>query len=102
MEEKPYPDMTDRDVLERLLPIVQESIETDRVKGDTLYEIFKYLEERLEKVDGDPAGAREVEKKGQLQDPEIQEIVKEVMDRHGGTITIFTNCHIESVTIENQ
>lgn len=99
MSEQPYPDMTDRDALEKLLPIAQDLIETDRAKGDILYEIFKYLELRF---DGDPAGAREFEKKVQLHDPEIQETVREAMDWQGGTITIFTNCHIESVTIKSE
>ena len=71
MEEKPYPDMTDRDVLERLLPIAQDLIETDRAKGDTPYEIFKYLETRLER---------------------IQETVKGIRAWPGGTISIISNC----------
>ena len=95
--EQSHPDMTDRDVLEKLLPIAQELIETDLAKGDILYEIFKYLEDRL---NGDRTVAREVEKKVQLQDQEIQETVKEVLDRPGGTVNIISNCHIERVTIK--
>lgn len=95
MEEQPYPDMTDRDVLEKLLPIAQDLIETDRAKGDILYEVFKYLETRL---DGDPAGARG----GQSPGPRNQECVREPMDRAVGTVIIFTNCKIENVTINER
>jgi len=46
-EEKPRPDMTDQSVLESLLPIALDLLESDRQRGEVLWQIYKYLEKRF-------------------------------------------------------
>ena len=53
MEEKPYPDMTDTQALEKLLSISLDLLETDRERGDALYQIQGYLTERLSRAGAD-------------------------------------------------
>jgi len=55
MEEKPYPDMTDIQALDKLLSLSLDLLETDKEKGDSLYQIQEYLKGRLSgngKLDG--------------------------------------------------
>ena len=52
LDEKPYPDMTDRGALEKLLEIAMSLLEFNKDDkcykwGNTLYDIHKYLEDRL-------------------------------------------------------
>jgi len=53
MEEKPYPGMTDDQALENLLSLSLDLLETDKEKGDSLYQIQGYLKERLSGNGGD-------------------------------------------------
>jgi hypothetical protein len=45
--EKPHPEMTDQELLEKLLPIALSLLEADRTRGEPLWGIYKYLEKRL-------------------------------------------------------
>jgi len=80
-EEKPYPEMTDQDVLERLLPIALDLLETDRKHGQSLWEIYKYLERRLDK------------KAPENEDTETsaKEIKASKIEFHNANVTVYLN-----------
>ena len=88
--DEPYPDMTDEDVLEKLLSMALSLLQSDRHHGEQLWEIFRYLEKRLE---SDPEKVSDA--------AGIPETIKDILDRHNGTVNIITGCQIESVTIKS-
>jgi hypothetical protein len=110
--EKPHPDMDDQRVLEKLLPIALSLIETDRDRGDVLYQIFKYLEDRLgpglNGLAGESTGDLEESVQETEQIPEDlqddfqgeNDLVSRVDDNRGN-VNIFMGCHIDNVTINN-
>ena len=102
--------MTDRKTLDGLRDISLELLRYNREDkayrwGETLYEIFKYLEGRLEAVSNEtpqptPPNYNESENNQGVfenEQPEIPEGLKEVIDEKQGTVFVFTGC--ETVNI---
>ena len=76
--------MDDQRVLEKLLPIALDLIETDRDRADILYSIFKYLEARLEDKGDLEAAARDPE-----EDPGDLQGDTRGPDRQGQAVNVF-------------
>jgi hypothetical protein len=97
-EEKPHPEMTDQDLLEKLLSIALQLLKTDRERGEPLWEIYKYLEGRLVTIRSDPPSETTEQK--------LETGLRKSKQNLNGTnqiriINVFTNCHFEHFTIEN-
>lgn len=103
--EAPHPDMTDRKALDGLRDVSLELLRYNRQDqaygwGETLYEIFKHLEGRLEVGTNVPAQStpQNHTESEENQDaatnvaPEIPETIKEVMKNRPGTVFVFTGC----------
>lgn len=110
MREEPYPDMTDRTALERLLTLALRFIDTEpyRAAGDTLYQIHKYLENRLQ---GPCSQRGEAGGPSSLPDPldNATEAVRGEFDEQeqpgrepgtwrGQTVNVFINCRVDGIT----
>ncbi|MFC1868059.1 hypothetical protein ACFL0H_08015 [Thermodesulfobacteriota bacterium] len=92
-EEKPYPDITDNAVLERLLPIALRLMEFNRddkcyTWGETIYEIHKYLETRLNKKKSENSDSESPRPMCDLCETK-KEIAQENMDNQSKVVNVF-------------
>ena len=108
--ESPYPDMKDRQVLEKLLPIALGLIDCRDIPiqrlnswGNILWDIHKYLEDRLDHDTGlelmdreeTTVGLREIRAGAR----DVLELVKETFEQKGGDGTINLFYNVENVNI---
>ena len=97
--EQPYPDMTDRDVLETILQYALQVMETNKPMGDDLWNIHKYLEKRLTEAGPqmESPTVEEIEKVRENPPTHKEEIEGNIPEENPAKIVI----HTESVTINN-